>query len=81
MTIIYRIIGTALVFVGALLILKLGFHALSALDLGCKSALPLGVCRAIWLLLSSLLVFLAFFCALLLTNKIWGRNFLKPRPG
>ena len=80
MTNFYRLAGTVLVFVGALLVLKVAFQRLSALDVSCNSSLPAGTCTALWLLLSALVVFFAFFLAMALTNRIWGRNVFKPRP-
>jgi hypothetical protein len=81
MATIYRILGTALVLCGFLLIIKFGFQALTALNQECKLALSAGACQAAWLVLCSLLVFLSFYCSLLLTNKVWGRNLFKGRPG
>jgi hypothetical protein len=76
-----RIVGTALVLCGALLVFYFGFHALSVLNHECNSTLPVGACRALRLVLSSLLAFFAFYFAMVLTNKIWGRNLFKGKPG
>jgi len=81
MTNIYRLAGTVIVLVGTLLVLKVAFQGLSALDLSCSSSFPAGTCRAVWLLLSALKVFFSFLLAMSLTNRIWGRNFFKPRSG
>jgi hypothetical protein len=81
MATIYRILGTALVFCGFLLIIKFGFQALKTLNQECKLALSAGACRAASLVLSSLLVFFSFYFSMLLTNKVWGRNLFKGRPG
>ena len=80
MSLLSRILGTILIFCGFLLAVKFGTDALSALDRQCQAAtLFIGACRAIWLSLAALLTFLAFYLAMLLTNKVWGRNLFKGR--
>ena len=81
MTNLSRISGTVFVLCGSLLALKFGFQLLSMLNERCSSALSNGPCQAIWLLLSALFVFLLFLGAMLLTNKLWGRNLFKAKSG
>ena len=62
MTTTLRVIGTILILLGALIALKLGFAAISAIG------------QPVRLVLSALLFFFAVYAFMRLANRIWGKN-------
>ena len=77
MVTIFRVFGTIVLLCGFLLTIKFGFESISTLNGECASEFPVGACRALRVLLSSLLVFFSFYLVLLFANKLWGRNLFK----
>lgn len=70
---VYALLQIALLFVAAIVLLGLGFSALSSVKDKCVSIASVGVCQIATSCLSALLFFAVAYSTLLWINKIWKK--------
>lgn len=70
---VYALLQIALLLIAALVILGLGFSALSSMKDKCVSIFSVGMCQIANTCLSALLFFAVAYCTLLWINKIWKK--------